>query len=159
MEFVGLTGPVRFKEGRRSNITLDLLKLKRENLTKVGEWNGQMGLNITDPVAFYEGSTPNVTLIVMTNEVGKTESVDRLLIKHRAHYRALAVSACLATIRRSSETRRRHCDESQSRPALIALPGAASQSPQSLTIRQLTFLRRERSGHEETREKPLSDKK
>lgn len=69
VEFVGLTGPVRFKEGRRSNITLDLLKLKRENLTKVGEWNGQMGLNITDPVAFYEGSTPNITLIVMTNEV------------------------------------------------------------------------------------------
>ncbi|XP_059353544.1 glutamate receptor ionotropic, kainate 2-like isoform X3 [Daphnia carinata] len=68
VEFVGLTGPVRFKEGRRSNITLDLLKLKRENLTKVGEWNGQMGLNITDPVAFYEGSTPNITLIVMTNE-------------------------------------------------------------------------------------------
>ncbi len=69
MEFVGLTGPIRFKEGRRSNITLDLLKLKRENLTKVGEWNVQSGLNITDPVAFYEGSTPNITLIVMTNEV------------------------------------------------------------------------------------------
>jgi ionotropic kainate glutamate receptor 2 len=69
VEFVGLTGPIRFKEGRRSNITLDLLKLKRENLTKVGEWNGQSGLNITDPVAFYEGSTPNITLIVMTNEV------------------------------------------------------------------------------------------
>ncbi|XP_046652839.1 glutamate receptor ionotropic, kainate 2-like isoform X3 [Daphnia pulicaria] len=68
VEFVGLTGPIRFKEGRRSNITLDLLKLKRENLTKVGEWNGQSGLNITDPVAFYEGSTPNITLIVMTNE-------------------------------------------------------------------------------------------
>lgn len=69
MEFVGLTGLVRFKEGRRSNVTLDLLKLKRENLTKVGEWNAEMGLNITDPVAFYEGSTPNITLIVMTNEV------------------------------------------------------------------------------------------
>ncbi|KAI9565746.1 hypothetical protein GHT06_009538 [Daphnia sinensis] len=68
VEFTGLTGPVRFKEGRRSNVTLDLLKLKRENLTKVGEWNAQMGLNITDPVAFYEGSTPNITLIVMTNE-------------------------------------------------------------------------------------------
>ncbi|XP_045026271.1 glutamate receptor ionotropic, kainate 2 [Daphnia magna] len=68
VEFVGLTGPVRFKEGRRSNVTLDLLKLKRENLTKVGEWNAEMGLNITDPVAFYEGSTPNITLIVMTNE-------------------------------------------------------------------------------------------
>lgn len=69
MEFTGLTGMVRFKEGRRTNVTLDLLKLKRENLTKVGEWNGQKGLNITDPVAFYEGSTPNITLVVMTNEV------------------------------------------------------------------------------------------
>jgi len=48
---------------------MDLLKLKRENLTKVGEWNVQKGLNITDPVAFYEGSTPNITLVVMTNEV------------------------------------------------------------------------------------------
>ena len=69
VEFTGLTGAVRFKEGRRYNVTLDLLKLKRENLTKVGEWNSQAGLNITDPVAFYEGSTPNITLIVMTNEV------------------------------------------------------------------------------------------
>ena len=69
VEFTGLTGAVRFKEGRRYNVTLDLLKLKRENLTKVGEWNSQVGLNITDPVAFYEGSTPNITLIVMTNEV------------------------------------------------------------------------------------------
>ena len=73
VEFNGLTGAVRFKEGRRSNITMDLLKLKRENLTKVGEWNVQKGLNITDPVAFYEGSTPNITLVVMTNEVMKNQ--------------------------------------------------------------------------------------
>ena len=69
MDFHGLTGQVRFKEGRRANITLDLLKLRRENLIKVGHWNSQNGLNISDPHVYYDGNTPNVTLIVMTNEV------------------------------------------------------------------------------------------
>ena len=69
VDFQGLTGQVRFKEGRRSNITLDLLKLKREHLVKVGVWNSQNGLNISDPLVYYDGNTPNFTLIVMTNEV------------------------------------------------------------------------------------------
>ena len=69
VEFQGLTGPVRFKEGRRSNVKLDLLKLKGEHLVAVGEWSPQPGLQITDPTAFYEGRTPNITLVVMTNEV------------------------------------------------------------------------------------------
>lgn len=69
MDFHGLTGQVRFKEGRRANITLDLLKLRRENLIKVGHWNSQNGLNISDPHVYYDGNTPNVTLIVMTKEV------------------------------------------------------------------------------------------
>jgi len=68
VDFHGLTGQVRFKEGRRANITLDLLKLKRENLIKVGYWNSQNGLNISDPHVYYDGNTPNFTLIVMTNE-------------------------------------------------------------------------------------------
>ncbi len=42
--------------------------------SKVGEWQPQSGLNITDHTAFYEGSTPNITLIVMTNEVDRNET-------------------------------------------------------------------------------------
>ena len=69
VKFQGITGEIQFKEGRRANVKLDLLKLRRENLHKVGYWNPQTGLNITDRSAFYEGSTPNITLVVMTNEV------------------------------------------------------------------------------------------
>jgi glutamate receptor, ionotropic, invertebrate len=69
VKFQGITGEIQFKEGRRANVKLDLLKLRRENLHKVGYWHPQTGLNITDRSAFYEGSTPNITLVVMTNEV------------------------------------------------------------------------------------------
>ncbi|XP_066905521.1 glutamate receptor ionotropic, kainate 2 isoform X2 [Halyomorpha halys] len=64
----GLTGRIEFTEGRRSNFKMDLLKLKREELRKVGEWSPSSGLNITDSTAFYETTTPNITLIVMTRE-------------------------------------------------------------------------------------------
>ncbi|XP_065574723.1 glutamate receptor ionotropic, kainate 2-like isoform X11 [Artemia franciscana] len=68
VEFQGLTGPVRFQDGRRANFKLDLLKLRRDELLKVGEWKQQSGLNITAPKYFFEGGSPNITLIVMTNE-------------------------------------------------------------------------------------------
>lgn len=48
---------------------MDLLKLKREELVKVGEWKAGSGVNITDVAAFYETSTANITLVVMTREV------------------------------------------------------------------------------------------
>ena len=65
----GLTGKIEFNEGRRNNFKMDLLKLKRENLHKVGYWNPVDGINITDQNAFYESTTTNITLIVMTREV------------------------------------------------------------------------------------------
>jgi hypothetical protein len=65
----GLTGHIEFNEGRRSNFKLDLLKLKHEELRKVGQWSPATGINVTDPTAFYETSASNITLIVMTREV------------------------------------------------------------------------------------------
>ncbi|KAF6208036.1 hypothetical protein GE061_016486 [Apolygus lucorum] len=64
----GLTGRIEFSEGKRTNFKLDLLKLKREELRKVGEWTPTGGINITDSTAFYETTVPNITLIVMTRE-------------------------------------------------------------------------------------------
>ncbi|XP_031355703.1 glutamate receptor ionotropic, kainate 1-like [Photinus pyralis] len=64
----GLTGNIEFNEGKRSNFKLDLLKLKKEEITKVGHWTSSDGINITDPNAFYEKNTPNITLVVMTRE-------------------------------------------------------------------------------------------
>lgn len=73
----GLTGRIEFNEGKRSNFKLDLLKLKKEELRKVGHWTPSEGINITDSTAFYESSATNITLVVMTREVsvGYTESV------------------------------------------------------------------------------------
>lgn len=65
----GLTGHIEFREGKRNNFKLDLLKLKKEELRKVGHWSPGKGINITDPTAFYESSVTNITLIVMTREV------------------------------------------------------------------------------------------
>lgn len=65
----GLTGRIEFEEGKRNNFKIDLLKLKREHLVKVGDWTPTNHINITDPQAFYETIVPNITLIVMTREV------------------------------------------------------------------------------------------
>ena len=56
----GLTGRIEFNEGKRSNFKLDLLKLKREQLVKVGVWNPVDGINITDPTAFYESNVRKI---------------------------------------------------------------------------------------------------
>ncbi|XP_011878957.1 PREDICTED: glutamate receptor ionotropic, kainate 2 isoform X1 [Vollenhovia emeryi] len=64
----GLTGPIEFNEGKRNNFKLDLLKLKKEELVKVGEWKSGSGINVTDLDAFYETTTTNITLVVMTRE-------------------------------------------------------------------------------------------
>lgn len=49
---------------------MDLLKLKREEIQKVGYWSPTDGISITDPTTFYESNTTNITLIVITREVG-----------------------------------------------------------------------------------------
>ncbi|XP_071541830.1 glutamate receptor ionotropic, kainate 2-like isoform X7 [Panulirus ornatus] len=67
VEFRGITGPIQFKEGRRTNFKLDILKLKQHSLVKVGEWGPGNGVNITDRAAFYDPGTMNVTLLVTTN--------------------------------------------------------------------------------------------
>ncbi|XP_030751505.1 glutamate receptor ionotropic, kainate 2 [Sitophilus oryzae] len=64
----GLTGNLEFQEGKRSNFKVDLLKLKKEEIQKVGTWSPSDGINITDPNAFYDQHAPNITLIVMTRE-------------------------------------------------------------------------------------------
>ncbi|KDR16107.1 Glutamate receptor, ionotropic kainate 2 [Zootermopsis nevadensis] len=66
VELKGLTGPIEFKEGRRIQFKLDLLKLKQHALVKVGEWSPNTGVNITDRSAFFDPGTMNVTLIVIT---------------------------------------------------------------------------------------------
>ncbi|XP_055939864.1 glutamate receptor ionotropic, kainate 2-like isoform X5 [Argiope bruennichi] len=68
VEFCGLTGKIQFKEGRRSNLKLDLLKLRQNSMEKVGEWSTNFGLNITNHQAFHEFGTTNITLRVTTIE-------------------------------------------------------------------------------------------
>ncbi|KAH8252388.1 hypothetical protein KR038_004352 [Drosophila bunnanda] len=64
----GLTGNVNFVEGRRSKFKLDILKLKQERIQKVGYWQPDIGVNISDPTAFYDSNIANITLVVMTRE-------------------------------------------------------------------------------------------
>ncbi|KAL7636661.1 UNVERIFIED_CONTAM: hypothetical protein RMT77_012408 [Armadillidium vulgare] len=68
VEYNGVTGPIKFTEGKRSNFKLDILKLRCEHLYKVGEWTSESGINITDRHAFFEGGKPNITLRVITIE-------------------------------------------------------------------------------------------
>ncbi|EDW36537.1 GL18376 [Drosophila persimilis] len=64
----GLTGNVNFVEGRRNKFKIDILKLKHEKIQKVGYWESDMGVNISDPTAFYDSNIANITLVVMTRE-------------------------------------------------------------------------------------------
>ncbi|KNC29125.1 hypothetical protein FF38_05452 [Lucilia cuprina] len=66
VEWRGLTGPIQFKEGRRIQFKLDLVKLKQHSIVKVGEWSPQSRLNITEPSLFFETGSMNVTLVVIT---------------------------------------------------------------------------------------------
>lgn len=68
VSLTGLTGKIEFNEGKRVNFKLDLLKLKREELEKVGIWTPERGLEIKDPSAFYESNNTRITLTVMTRE-------------------------------------------------------------------------------------------
>ncbi|XP_026824095.1 glutamate receptor ionotropic, kainate 2 isoform X3 [Ooceraea biroi] len=66
VEMKGISGPIEFKEGRRIQFKLDLLKMKQHSLVKVGEWRPGVGVNVTDTAAFFEPGIGNVTLIVIT---------------------------------------------------------------------------------------------
>ncbi|XP_054261471.1 glutamate receptor ionotropic, kainate 2-like isoform X2 [Macrosteles quadrilineatus] len=66
VELKGLSGPIEFKEGRRIQFKLDLLKLKQHSLVKVGEWSPTGGVNISDKGAFFDSGSMNVTLVVIT---------------------------------------------------------------------------------------------
>ncbi|XP_035212026.1 glutamate receptor ionotropic, kainate 2-like [Stegodyphus dumicola] len=68
VEYLGLTGKIQFKEGRRSSVKFDLLKLRETNLEKVGEWSTARRLNITNHNVFHEFGTTNITLKVTTIE-------------------------------------------------------------------------------------------
>ncbi|KAK8390471.1 hypothetical protein O3P69_010275 [Scylla paramamosain] len=68
VEYDGLTGPIKFTEGKRTNFKLDILKLRMEQLYKVGEWTPDDKINITDRQAFFEGGKPNITLKIITIE-------------------------------------------------------------------------------------------
>lgn len=72
VETKGLSGPIEFKEGKRTQFKLDLLKLKQHSLVKVGEWSPAGGVNISDNAAFFDSGTMNVTLIVITILVSET---------------------------------------------------------------------------------------
>ncbi|XP_015787527.1 glutamate receptor ionotropic, kainate 2-like [Tetranychus urticae] len=65
-EFNGLTGRILFKEGRRSTLKLDLLKLRNDKLDKVGEWTTWSGLNVSNHEAFHEFGSKNITLRITT---------------------------------------------------------------------------------------------
>ncbi|CAG2170364.1 unnamed protein product, partial [Oppiella nova] len=85
VDFHGLTGKVSFKEGVRSGVKMDLLKLRHQELDKVcmpyqsyraasprypvGEFTIDSGLNITKLHAFREFGYNNITLKVTTIEV------------------------------------------------------------------------------------------
>lgn len=71
VEYAGLTGKVQFKEGARTSVKLDLMKLRKKSLDKVGEWSRETGLKIIKPEAFHEFGPSNITLLVTTIEVSK----------------------------------------------------------------------------------------
>lgn len=66
VEWKGLTGPIEFKEGRRIQFKLDLVKLKQHSIVKVGEWSPSSGLNVSDRALLFEAGSINVTLVVIT---------------------------------------------------------------------------------------------
>lgn len=64
-----VTGNIRFNEGNRTSLKLDLLKLRQDRLVKVGEWTTQRRLNVLNHEAFHDFGSTNITLRVTTIEV------------------------------------------------------------------------------------------
>lgn len=70
LTFQGLTGLVAFKEGVRSDVRMDLMKLRNFRMEKVGEWyHSDSLLNITNHEAFNTDKARNITLKVTTKLV------------------------------------------------------------------------------------------
>lgn len=68
----GLTGPIQFDNGLRSNFKLQLMRIFPESeggKALSGYWTPKDGLEITDPAAYRRDPPPNVTLTVVTVEV------------------------------------------------------------------------------------------
>src|SRR4051812_18565243 len=65
VDFKGLSGQVTFKEGRRTNLKLDVVRLvPTGGWKRVGYFSNEKGLNITKPKAFWDPGISNVTLVV-----------------------------------------------------------------------------------------------
>ncbi|CAH0698587.1 unnamed protein product [Spodoptera exigua] len=67
----GLTGPIEFKNGVRTNFHLQLMRLtggEKGGMVVSGHWTPGEGLAITDPAAYTRDPPPNVTLTVVTVE-------------------------------------------------------------------------------------------
>ncbi|XP_013792143.1 glutamate receptor ionotropic, kainate 2-like, partial [Limulus polyphemus] len=78
VEFRGLTGKIQFKEGIRTNLKLDLLKLRQSEIEKVGEWSMAQKLNITNHPAFHEFGSSNITLKIISIEDSKIETYQKM---------------------------------------------------------------------------------
>ncbi|XP_063543877.1 glutamate receptor ionotropic, kainate 2 [Cydia strobilella] len=67
----GLTGPIQFQNGIRTNFSLQLMRLvggEKGGTVVSGHWNPGDGLTITDPAAYKRDPPPNVTLTIVTVE-------------------------------------------------------------------------------------------
>ncbi|XP_053623166.1 glutamate receptor ionotropic, kainate 2 [Plodia interpunctella] len=67
----GLTGPIEFENGQRTNFSLQLMRLsggERGGVVMSGHWVPGGGLGVTDPAAYRRDPPPNVTLTVVTVE-------------------------------------------------------------------------------------------
>ncbi|KAH9630559.1 hypothetical protein HF086_016063 [Spodoptera exigua] len=74
----GLTGPIEFKNGVRTNFHLQLMRLtggEKGGMVVSGHWTPGEGLAITDPAAYTRDPPPNVTLTVVTVEATSTRIV------------------------------------------------------------------------------------
>lgn len=71
----GLTGPIEFTNGVRTNFNLQLMRLvggEDGRTVMSGTWSPNEGLEVTDPAAYRRDPPPNVTLTVVTVEVNRT---------------------------------------------------------------------------------------
>ncbi|KAJ0170032.1 hypothetical protein K1T71_014638 [Dendrolimus kikuchii] len=70
----GLTGPIEFKDGQRTNFRLQLTRLsggEKGGTVLSGVWTPEDGLEVTDPAAYKRDPPPNVTLTVVTVEASR----------------------------------------------------------------------------------------
>ncbi|CAL8107231.1 unnamed protein product [Orchesella dallaii] len=64
VDYKGLSGPVAFKEGDRSAIKIDVVRLGPTGLKEVGLWSSDRQLNISNHESFWDTGIKNVTLVV-----------------------------------------------------------------------------------------------